>query len=123
MKDVKGFLLFEVIISIVMITTGLLFVMRAYSSSKEALERSRDLFKSSLLLEKAAFEFEEKNEIEEGSKEEIFNDDKDYSWSIRAESQEGSSLNMNIVTLNVFQAKDALNTKYSLATYLKNKSR
>ena len=40
MKGVKGFLLFEVIISIVIITAGLLFVMRAYSSSKAALEKS-----------------------------------------------------------------------------------
>ena len=64
MKASKGFLLFEVIISIAIITSGLLVVMASYSASKRAIESSQELFEASLLLEEKIFEFEERGEIE-----------------------------------------------------------
>ena len=56
----------EVMVAIVVITGGLLFVMRVYSTAKSALDRSRSLFKYSLLLEEKIFDFEERGVIEEG---------------------------------------------------------
>ena len=62
MNNKKGFLLLEVMVSIVIITSGLLFVTRVYSTARDVIKRSFVLFKSSLLLEDKMFEFEEKGE-------------------------------------------------------------
>ncbi len=118
-RNDKGFLLFEVMISIVIIATGLLYVARSYSSSKDSLQRSTGIVKTSLLLEKKMFEFEEKGEIEEGEKSGDFEEDEEYSWEITAEFKE--DLNLNLVTLEVFQKKDRDKTGYAISTYLKSK--
>lgn len=118
MKDNKGFLLLEVIISIVIITSALLFVTRSYSVSKQAIERSRDLFKSGLLLEEEIFAFEEKGEIGEGSREGEFNDNKNYIWKITA----APAANLNTVILSVFRRNNPQEA-YSLCTYLNKPKR
>jgi Tfp pilus assembly protein PilE len=113
MNDNKGFLLLEVMISIVIITSALLFVTRSYSVSKQAIERSRDLFKSGLLLEEEMFAFEETGEISEGSGEGEFNDNKDYLWKINAVP----AANLNTVTVSVFRRNNPQEI-YSLYTCL-----
>jgi len=113
MNDNRGFLLLEVIISIVIITSALLFVTRSYSVSKQAIERSRALVKSSLLLEEEIFAFEETGEIGEGSGEGEFNDSKDYLWKISA----APAANLNTVTLSIFRRNNPQEI-YSLYTYL-----
>ena len=59
MRTKRGFLLLEVMASIIIITGGLLFVTRVYSTVRMALERSHALFKNSLLLEEKVYDFEE----------------------------------------------------------------
>ena len=132
MSNKKGFLLLEVIVSIVIITSGLLFVMRVYSTSRYAIQRSLVLFESSLLLESEMFEFEEKGKIESDYKDgRQFPHDSPYSWSIKTEELPkdpvlGQKLNLNIVTLEVSRHKDreekkSYISKYSLITYLEKK--
>ena len=72
-------------VAIVVITGGLLFVMRVYSTAKVAITRSRELFKYSLLLEEKMFDFEEKGVIEEGADSGHFPDAKEYSWEVNAQ--------------------------------------
>lgn len=120
MNPKKGFLLLEVIISIVIITAGILFIVRSYSSSKNAIEKSRELFEASLLLEKKMWEFEEKGEIEEGEKTGDFEDEEGYSWNMKASRPENSDLNLAV--LSVFQTENPLDTSYSVSTYLRNKT-
>jgi len=120
----KGILLLEVMVSIVVITSGLLFVMKVYSTAKEALNRSRDLFKYSLLLEEKIYDFEERGNIAEGKEENHFPDAKDYSWSVEAtplaaERQDMSDL-CN-VRLTAFYNKAASGYRYSIFTYLEKK--
>ena len=117
--DRRGFLLLEVVVSLVIITAGLLFVARSYSSSKEAFQRSGEIFETSLLIEKSFWEYEERGEIVEGETSGDFKDKDGYSWQISAKRFEGSGL--NIVESEVFKEKDPLRTKYSVSTYLKNK--
>ena len=120
MNKLKGFLLFEVMVSIVIITAGLLFIMRSFSSSKNSIQRSTEVFKTSLLLEEKMWEFEEKGEIEEGVNEGDFVENEKYAWRISANTIEDSEL--NLVILEVFQKKDPQNTKYSISTYLEKKT-
>jgi len=117
--DKKGFLLFEVMISILIITTALLFIVRSYSVSKNSIQRSTVALETSLLLEEKMWEFEEKGEIEECSKTGDFRGKEGYSWRLNARHLENSDL--NLIDLEVFHKKDPVNTKYSIRTYLRNK--
>ena len=126
-------MLLEIMVSIIIITTGLVYVMRVYSTSNYAINRSLVLFESSLLLESKMFEFEEKSGIESNFKKaEEFSDNEGYSWSINTEPLAvdpviGQKLDLNTATLEISRLKDikerrAYLTKYSLTTYLNNKS-
>lgn len=122
----------EVIVSIVIITSGLLFVMRVYSTARYAIQRSLVLFESSLLLESKMFEFEEKGKVESGLKDgKQFPQDSPYSWSVKTEEAPkdpalGQKLGLNIVTLEVSRHRDreerkSYVSKYFLTTYLNDK--
>lgn len=131
MSERRGFLLLEVIVSIVIITSGLLFVMRVYSTVRYAIQRSLVLYESGLLLESGMFEFEEKGKIERDLKDgKQFSKDSPYSWSIKTEEATedpalGRKLDLNIVTLEVSRHRDreerkSYVSKYFLTTYLNN---
>ncbi|MFH1380574.1 MAG: hypothetical protein ABIH57_00180 [Candidatus Omnitrophota bacterium] len=122
----KGFLLFEVMISIVIVAAGLLFIMHSFSSAKNSIRRSGDIFKTALLLEDKFWQFEESGEIQEGVYEGDFTGDEDYSWKIDARALDESEQNVSyagleLVTLEVFQKKSPDKTKYLIETYLKSK--
>ncbi|MCX5667985.1 MAG: prepilin-type N-terminal cleavage/methylation domain-containing protein [Candidatus Omnitrophica bacterium] len=132
MSNKKGFLLLEVIVSIVIITSGLLFVMRVYSTARYAIQRSSVLFESGLLLESKMFEFEEKGEIEKDLKDgKQFSRESGYSWSIKTEEAPKDpvleqKLDLDIVTLEVSRHRDkeerkSYLSKYFLTTYLNDK--
>ena len=144
MKARKGFLLFEIMISVVIIASGLLFIMNSYSSAKNSIKRSTELFEASLLLENKMWEFEEKGEIEIGAESGDFPENEEYSWSMEAglaaeaaavevaPGEEGEApgeekgitdeADYNLVTLEVFAKKKPETIRYSLVTYLKNKT-
>ena len=115
-------------VAIVVITSGLLFVMRVYSTAKEALNRSRTFFKYSLLLEEKIFDFEERGLIEEGKDQDHFPGANDYFWEAKADTlaMQGQELgDLCAVKLDVFRRKDSSQSgpaeKYSLFTYLNKK--
>ena len=121
MRTNRGFLLLEVMASIIIITGGLLFVMRVYSTARTALERSRTLFKNSLLMEEKAFDFEEKGVVEEGKDAGHFPDRNDYSWQVNAYplSPDNPDLSdLNIFELGVFNNTISPPDKYFIFTYL-----
>ena len=122
----------EVIVSIVIITSGLLFVMRVYSTARYAIQRSLVLFESGLLLESGMFEFEEKGEIKRDLKDgKQFSRKSGYSWLIKAEEAPkdpvlGQKLDLDIVTFEVSRHRDREErkpyvSKYFLTTYLNDK--
>lgn len=129
MKNKKAFLFLEVMVTIVIITCGLVFVTQAFSTAKNSAQRSIVLFESDLLLESRMFEFEEKGSIERDFKDgKTFPDDKDYSWSISTaivprDAVFDKKSDLNIVTLEVSRIKDIEKkkqyvTSYSISTYL-----
>jgi len=119
----KGFLLFEVMVSIVIISIGILFITRLFSSSTDSIKRSLDVFKVSLLLEEKMWELEEKGKIPREKSSGDFKEHEGYAWEIEAEPLEDEnsfelSPKLNIVRLRAFKEKDRKSTEYSLATYL-----
>lgn len=112
----EGFLLFEVIVSMIVIMTGFIFIMRGYTVSKTAIERSNGLFVMSLLMEEKIWEIEEKGRIEQGIKQGVFQKDSDFSWTISAEPVENSDF--NLLRLDVSGSKGVKKINYSLFTYV-----
>lgn len=119
----KGFLLFEVMVSIVIITAGIMFIMRSYATSKEAIERSGGIFRTSLLLEEKMWEYEAMGEIREEAESGDFDEAEGYAWKMKSEPPEGEEFTprFNIVRLSVFKEKKRKSTEYSLWTYLRYK--
>ena len=121
MRTNRGFLLLEVMASIIIITSGLLFVMRVYSTARMALERSHALLKNSLLLEDKMFDFEEKGVVEEGKDSGHFSGASGYSWQANAYplSPDNPDLSdLNILELGVYNNKISTPDKYFIFTYL-----
>ena len=124
MRTKRGFLLLEVMASIVIITGGLLFVMRVYSVARMALERSHSLLKNSLLLEEKAFDLEEKGIVEEGTDTGHFSGSNDYSWQVNAyplSADDPDLSDLNVLSLGVFNNKASSSDKYYIFTYLDKK--
>ena len=121
MRSKRGFLLLEVMASIIIITGGLLFVMRVYSTVRTVLNRSHALFRNSLLLEEKAFDFEEKGVVEDGKDTGRLNSSSDYSWQVNAYplSPDNPDLSdLDVFELGVFNDKISPPDKYFLVTYL-----
>ena len=119
MANRRGFLLLEVIVSIIVVTVGLLFVVRAYSTSKQAIDRSGRMFMQGLLLENRMFYTEEPGEIEQGRTQGDFESLKEYQWSASAEPVDDSDLEK--VTLNVTHTRAGRISTESLVTLVRNK--
>ena len=119
----KGFLLFEVMMSIVIVTAGLLFIMHAYSASKRAIDRSSEAFKISLLLASKMWEYEAADEIEEERDSGDFEEEEGYSWETDVEAVQDEedfdlTSELNALRLSVFKEKERKFTEYSISTYL-----
>ncbi|MFH1593492.1 MAG: type II secretion system protein [Candidatus Omnitrophota bacterium] len=122
----RGFLLFEVVISIVIITTGLLFIMRSYTSSKDSIIRAGEVSRAILILESKMWEFEVKGEVEGGGASGDFKKIEGYKWELEADALEesetfGSQEKLYAVTLSVFKDDKRGKNKYTIWTYLKGK--
>jgi len=123
LRNNKGFLLLEVMLAMVMVTSGLLFVGRVYSAAKGAMDRSRDLFASSLLLEEKMFDLQ-LPVAQYGADRGGFPDNKGCYWEVRASALSEEPPELFKIILGVFlpSGKDSPDT-YRLETYLiKNRS-
>lgn len=119
MMKKKAFLLFEVMVSILIFTSSILFIARSYSSSKDTIRRSTDMLKTSLLLENHMWQYEATGEIDPNPAawEGNFPEDPLYAWFMASIPEQDQKY--NLVVLNVYQRANAPDTGYSISTYLK----
>ena len=118
MKNSKGFLLLEVVLATVMVTSGLLFVNRIYSSAKGAMERSEALFHSSLLLEQKMFDLQISEAVYDTGRIKFPNNKGCY-WEIRSAAIDRKAPGFLKITLSVFLPSGKTSTDtYWLETYL-----
>jgi len=130
MRDKKGFLLLEVMVSVVIVASALVYVTRVYSTANQIVKRSQTMFEFGLLLEGKMFEFEESGVIKgmkDAGKEDggALEGHEGYFWKMRAVklSSENPDIKFDInrTTLDVYQQKKARQKEeQSLVTYLKN---
>lgn len=112
----KGILLFEVMVSMAVISSVVLFVMRAYSGSKRSLDDSTEAIKIGLLLEDKIWELEQAESIEEASQSGDLAGG--YAWKIDSRRSEDPKL--DLVTVEVFRKQGSQREKHSILTYAQN---
>ncbi len=120
MNNQKGFLLLEVMLSLVILTGGLIFVSRSLSSANRLIIKSNELFQYSLLLQEKMSGLELAGEVEPNvERQGFFDKEREYSWKFSSKPLEDPGLCE--VELEVFQTKDEPGTSFFLETYLKAK--
>ena len=89
MKGQKGFLLLEVIVSIVVLVSGLVFVSLSFSASKKLIQKSDTLFTSALALREKLYDAEQPGA---GSASGAFDDHPGLEWRMSVRSDADSNL-------------------------------
>lgn len=95
----KGFLLFELMVAVVLLSVSLTVISRSFIQSLSALRTSGNYFKGGLLLEKKMWELEQKPPSagrEEGSFETF---GKLFHWDVATEEMEDAPLYESRVTV------------------------
>ena len=118
LNDKFGFLLLEVLVSITVITVGLVYVVRSFSSSTRAIVTGTRFLKSVSLAEEKLWEIEAKGTIEKGRDEGRFKEDEGYRWKIEAEGL--GDIPINVVNLKVEWEGPQKKQRVSIETYMWN---
>ena len=124
-KKNKGFLLLEVILSILVIAFGVVFVIRAYTTSLRGAEITKALTRACFLLEDKLFEVDIKgfgDGIIEGESNGVIEEDEDYNWDLAVRPlDDKEQLKINAVDLNMVYIKGRYNKKVGISTFRKYK--
>lgn len=115
----RGFMLLEVVLSMAIIASSLVFIIRSYVVSLRATETSRRMQKACLMLEEKLFELDAKGSIEEGASTGEFEGGV-YSWQLIAAPIDDKK-KINAATLEVSRTTGAAN-RIKISTYIKNKT-
>ena len=118
----KAFTLVEIMLTITILTVGIIGILRAYATSVNALEVSRDTVDAVCLLKEKMAEIEQAA-IDEGGNSPGFSsgrfEDEFENFGWKLEVKTGSIEDLNEVTLVVSRVGQP--RKFSLVTYAENK--
>ncbi len=120
-RNKKGFLLLEVLISVAILSFGLVLIINSFSKSLRVSELSENYFKANLLLSKKLFEIENNPEgfLEERQSNGNFEDlGGRFSWQLEVEKIEEEKLSE--VKLKVFWLQNKKEEALTIATYYSN---
>jgi len=116
-RDKKGFLLLEVLVSITIITLGLVYIIRSFSSSSRAVDTATKFLKSVALAEEKMWDLEAAGFIAKGTDEGKFAGEQ-FAWKTETEAVKDASINQ--VKLKVEWKGRRGTQRVSLDTYLWN---
>jgi type II secretory pathway pseudopilin PulG len=117
-KNRAGFLLLEVLVSITVISVGLVYIIRSFSSSSRAIETAAHFLQSVSFIEEKLWDLEAMNGIERGRDSGVFERDDRYSW--KTEVEEAEEIPINLVNLKVEWDGPRRRQRVSLETYMWN---
>jgi len=124
-KKNKGFMLLEVIMSVLIIASGIVFVVRAYSTSLRASETARVLTKACFLLEEKLLELDIvgfKEGIEETQSSSPIEGDQHYKYNLTVWSSGGEEeVKINKVNMNVEYKRGNQTREATISTFRKPK--
>lgn len=116
----RGFLLFEILVSLAIVSGVLLLVMRSFVASQRVLQKGTELFTVSLLLQNRMQELEIQGGAGEGIQTGVFEAHEKFKWTLKSAPLENSAL--KTVTLEVLRKNGKADTRYVLSTYLEGGS-
>lgn len=125
-KFLAGFLLLEVVLSVFIVTVGIVFVIGSFITSIKTFKVSRAYLHALYLMEEKMWEYEGSSEegvsgeIEEGSDSGRFEDYKNAEWRVKASKIE-EELPLNETTVEVVLKEDNKKRRFEVVTYFRNK--
>ncbi len=108
-------MLLEVILSVFVVTVGIVFVTGSFITSIKAFKASRIYTNTVCLLENRMWEYEEKGKIKDGRESGKFDDCKNAEWEI--EARELDDMPLNETSAEVIMAKEGMKTHFKVVTY------
>ena len=123
-KNKKAFMLLEVIISVLIIASGLMLVVRSYSASLKASRLAAAVSKAGELLEDEIFGADMKgfkDGIEEQNKEGSIDGEPGYNWYLNAAALDTKEKALNTVNMGVTYKFGNQLRVISISTYFKYK--
>ncbi len=124
MRNNKGFLLLEALVSLVILTGGLLFVMRIFAVARDTLKRSGELFSYSLLAEQKLAEAELLGAVGESERAGTFREDRRLGWRLKTGPLPPEALALRDLVsarLSLYPENEPPESGYTLVTYLRMK--
>ena len=115
-RNNHAFMLIEVLVSIPIVTIGIVSVMRGFSTTITAIKVSRGYLKASAYLEEKLWEFQERGTIGTDVELEGSFDDKDFRWYL--ETKDSERRGINLVNLTVFWKDRKDERSININTYL-----
>lgn len=116
-KRSNGFLLIEIMVSMSILSVGILFILNSFMRSLYAIEISGDYFKAGLLAEEKLFELYN-SRPQEGLSEGAFKDfNNKFSWNLET-GKAGEDL-LNDASLKIQWEQRSKKQEFSVCTYLK----
>jgi len=118
----KGFTLIEIMFAVVILSFGLVLVLRSFATSLEGIKRAERVKFSSCLLEEKMEETKEKAREEGGIAKGNFSGEisQDYKWGINVKQGDVSE-DLNEVKLEILWTEGKNQRSIFATTYLENK--
>ncbi|MBU4375979.1 MAG: hypothetical protein KKD29_00710 [Candidatus Omnitrophica bacterium] len=114
-KHHSGFMLLEVMLSVFVVTVGVVFVIGSFTTSIKASKVSKIYVNALYLLEQSLWEYEEKGKIEDGRYSGKFDDYKGTEWEIEAKELE--DIPLLETEAGVVITKDDQKRYFKISTY------
>ncbi|NQT47018.1 MAG: type II secretion system protein [Candidatus Omnitrophica bacterium] len=115
-RNNHAFMLIEILVSILIVTIGIVSVMRAFSTTITAIKVSRGYLKASACLEERLWEFQERGAIGTDIEFEGSFDDEHLRWEL--ETKDSGQGGVNLVNLTVFWKDRKDERSININTYL-----
>jgi len=113
---IKGFLLLEVLVAVVVLSLGIVFVLNGFSSCLNAAGTSRDFIIASNLIEQKIFEYDVKPPDEIADKSGDFGREyKGYSWEL--DTEELDELELAEAAFKVIWQTGRRKSSFDVVTY------
>lgn len=113
----KGFMLLEVVLSVFIVSVGVVFVIGSFITSIKAFKASKSYLEVLNLIDEKMWQYLESGKIEEGSDSGEFEDYKGAEWNIEAKELEDDSP-LEEVTIEVSLKEGEMERSVKIATYL-----
>ena len=118
-KNNAAFMLLEVILSVLIVTVGIVFVIGSFITSIKTFKISKTYLDALYLMEEKMWEYEAFGQIEEGADSGTFESRKGAEWEVEAEKMQDLPLNETNIEVSVKEGERS--RKYRVAAYFFNK--